>query len=180
MEPVHLLSVDPGTHSAWALWTNNGSAGARAAKGRLAAPDAPEAFALLGELGRAHGVDWARAVVAVEGQWYRPPTKARDGSTSYHSADFASVAALIVSRCAWIDAAAIAGAETEVVPPSEWITPATTGAPGKNPPERVVAMARRWMPGLRMVGGDEPAAVLLGIWWLRSRQQRVVRVMEAA
>lgn len=178
-----LLSVDPGTHSAWALWRrdNEADSWSLVASGRLEAPDAPEVFALLGELSAPDGpVDWARAHVVVEGQWYRPPTRGRDGAARYHSADFGSVMTLIESRCAWIDAAAIAGAQTEVVPPGEWIPAATKGAPGATSTERVAAMARWWMPGLRMVGADEPAAVLLGIWWLRERRQRIVRVMEPA
>ena len=60
---THVLSVDPGVHSAWALWERS----RLARHGRLENADVCSVFALLGEILS----DWRGASVIVEGQWLR-------------------------------------------------------------------------------------------------------------
>jgi hypothetical protein len=166
-----LLSVDPGSKSAWALWRLTGAAREEwslVAVGRVVDAGFLECRALLARIRNDRGVDWSQAALVVEGQFY----SGRKGQSPW-----IDVSRLIESRCSWSCAALDAGAQVEVVQPGEWIVQATKGMPGETSKERIRAMARRWMPGLRLVA-DEHDALLLGIWWLRSERQAISRVME--
>lgn len=159
-----LLSVDPGTKSAWALWLeDDDGAWVVRAYGRVSAPDAVDAFTLLGTLAREYGIDWPGSTLVVEGQWF-------DGGR--RSTHFRAVERLIESRCGWQDAALIAGAAVEVVSPGRWMRAVSKGAPGEDAAGRVRAVCERVLPGC-VVSEDEAAALMLGLYWLRQSGRRV-------
>jgi hypothetical protein len=163
-----MISVDPGSKSAWALWRLSTSARKEwslVTLGRIVDAGFSECRSLLARLRNERGVDWAQAALVVEGQFY----SGRKGQSPW-----CDVSKLIESRCAWSCAALDAGAQVEVIQPGEWIVQATRGVPGETSKDRIKAMARRWMPGLRLVA-DEHDALLLGIWWLRGERQMVSR-----
>jgi hypothetical protein len=153
---THVLSVDPGVHSAWALWERS----RLARHGRLENADVCSVFALLGEILS----DWRGASVIVEGQWLRQ--HGRNPGTH-----FGAVLRLIESRCAWHHAAELAGADVEVIDPGRWIPAVSRGAPGDTPAERVRWICDRRFPGVAG-SNDEAAAIMLGAWWLARRGTR--------
>ncbi len=170
MTPSWLLSVDPGNHAAYALWElSDTETWSVRCYGRLEEGDAGDVFTLLAALEEDYDIDWPEAVLAVEGQWYDGGRRTGGQSTHYRA-----VERIVESRCAWSDAAVIAGAEAEVVPPGVWIRAVSKGAPGATPAERVSAVRRRVFPDLETTA-DEDAALMLGAWWLRQRGQRIAR-----
>lgn len=154
MDRRTLLSVDPGTHSAWALWREVADGRWDLTRvGREKAPSARECVALLREL----GVSGPEAHLVVEGQFYSP----KRGFSPWND-----VALLIELRCRWLAAAELLEATTEVVTPGLWIPAMTKGAPGADSKARI-----RWVCGMLLPGvplaGDEHDAALLGAWWVR-------------
>lgn len=156
-----LLSVDPGKSSGWAYWCPC-APWQLVVYGRLLGADVVDISSLLGRL---QPDGWVGCHVVVEGQWYRP---GNNGSP------FGDVVKIIESRCAWADAALLAGAETSVAPPGQWIKQMTSGAPGATPDDRIRYRVRQQYTHLKVVQDENPA-ILLGDWWLTRHHHRIHR-----
>jgi len=124
--PRWMLSVDPGTHSAWALWECVGIVWMLRRVGRTHDARICEVWELLGELLG----DWRDAHIVVEGQWHSCVGVMR---RERGAAPWSDVAVIIESRCVWTAAAELAGASVEVAPAAMWIRAMTAGAPGETP-----------------------------------------------
>lgn len=165
MRPVdHLLSVDPGAHSAWVLWERAGESPTWSPRrvGREAAPTALECRRLLGQL----LPDWGRAALVVEGQFF----SGKAGHSPWHA-----VEKLVEARCRWQHAAELCGAaDVTVVRGSEWIPKLTRGAPGEDSKARIRFVVEHLLPGVPL-RADEWDAAGLGCWWVREHGGRVAR-----
>ena len=175
-----LLSIDPGTNSAWALWSRAtggtfhleriGRHRIREA-GSYRAPNVLECQSLLVDLSVALRIDWSQAHVVVEGQFF---VAHRPGRTS---SPWTDVECLIESRMSWQDAALAAGASTSSAAPSKWIKAMTKGFEGKTSKERIEAAVAARFGNIEVeAGGDESDAILLGAWWLEEQGLRATRV----
>lgn len=169
--PRWLLSVDPGTHSAWALWECVGIVWELRRVGRMHEARICEVTNLLGELLG----DWRDAHVVVEGQWHSCTAALR---RQEGAAPWPDVVVIVESRCAWEYAAELAGASVEVVPPATWIRAMTAGIDGADSDARIKAAARARWPQLELEA-DEHAAVLLGTWWTQRAGVVVGRATDA-
>ena len=149
---THLLSVDPGEHSGWVLWQCLAAqVWAMVRRGRVEDADAVDIMAVLAELQDGVG-DWRGQELVIEGQYIGPNEQA--------------AIRLIERRCAWVDAAEIAGIQCDPpVNPSSWIAAMTRGCPGRTSTERIEEACRRRWPSLDLTG-DVAAAALLGAWWI--------------
>lgn len=174
-ELLWLLSVDPGTHSAWVLWEHDVMV-ARAWRpvrvGRLELPATGEPRVLRCQrLLLALGVDWSRTHVVVEGQFYVDHRVSK--RRGYQSSPWTDVELLIECRAAWQDAATLLGASTSTALPGAWILAMTRGERGSDSKARIKAACRRRLPRLELVA-DEHDAALLGLWWLQEQRARLV------
>jgi hypothetical protein len=150
----YLVSIDPGSKSAWALWIDF----ELVKFGRIKNCTVDIAYQLFDELKKDIWIP--DTLVAVEGQWFRLPTM-KNGRKQYHSANFDRVIKIVESRCWYQAAAIIHGAEVRVIDPGKWIPAMTRGVGGKNSDERIKAAAQLRHPEIKMIA-DEHAAVLLG------------------
>lgn len=176
---THLLTVDPGNSSGWALWDRDPGARALTLRRfgllRLDAVDGVlEATELLGEL----SPSWLGARVVVEGQWFRCPAchareHGREAGRGSTLSLFRTVQRLIENRCAWQHAARMAGAEVEVASPGTWIPAVTKGLLGKSPDDRIRQRVRQEWPQLDATADEHPA-LLLGLWWAQKHRGRCV------
>lgn len=152
-----LLSIDPGTHSAWVLWEQVAPGRWSPIRvGRETAPSVRECLDVLGGL----LPTWCEAAVVVENQFYVP----KRGFSPWND-----VATLIEIRCRWQHAGEIArAAQVEVVAPGRWIPAMTKGAPGGTSKDRIRWTVSQLLPTVPLAG-DEYDAAGLGAWWVREQ-----------
>lgn len=153
----YLISIDPGSKSAWAFWEN----GKLMNFGRNKDIDADKAFDFFTNFDQ---FDRRKTLVAIEGQWFRLPTM-KNGKKVYHSANYSRVVKIIESRCWYQAAAEINGFETFIIDPGKWIPVMTRGLSGNKTDDRIKLAAKMYHPETKLIA-DEYAAVLLGeyVW----------------
>lgn len=175
-DAAHLLSIDPGESSGWALYAQlRPGRWGLLRSGRLRHPDPERIRGVLGSLvGGEDGVDWARTIAVVEGQYHD-----RRGASLEH------VASLMITRRQWeVQLREVGATVPRPVNPS-WVLAVTRASPeadvrGTPATRRLAWVARRCYPGLAEGWqADETAAVLLGAYYLREHGQAVAQRVPA-